>query len=77
MAKTSTGNTITKFLFNVGKIVFFLAGGFLFYRSRKKLVSIIQNKNVILSVIYAILLAFITLFYRLFVLLNSLLQQAR
>ena len=59
------------------KIIGFVAGGFLLYRNRKKLNSLITRQGFIISAVYAVILAFIALFYRLIILLNWILQQAR
>jgi hypothetical protein len=64
-------------LIRIVKIVGFVAGGFLLYRNRKKLNAFLTRQGFILSAVYAVIIAFIALFYRLITLLNWILQQGR
>jgi len=59
------------------KIAGFLAGGFLLYRNRKKLRDFFTRQSFIISASYALVIAFIALFYRLIMVLNWILQQGR
>jgi hypothetical protein len=59
------------------KILFFIAGGFLLYRNKEKVLSFIKNQNFIITAAYAVIIAFIALMARLIMALNWMLQQAR
>jgi hypothetical protein len=75
MKKGFSEGAISQLVFKVLKIIAFIAGGFLFYRSRKKLMEIAKNQNFIITAAYAVILAFIALFYRLIMVLNWIIQQ--
>jgi hypothetical protein len=70
-------SSVATVLFRILKILAFLAGGFLIYRNRKKLHSFFTRQGFLVSAAYAILIAFIALFYRCIIFLNWLLQQGR
>ena len=59
------------------KIFFFIAGGFLLYRKKEKVLAFIKNQNFIITAAYAILISFIALIARLIMALNWMLQQAK
>jgi hypothetical protein len=59
------------------KILGFVAGGFLLYRNRKRLSAFFTRQSLLISALYAALIAMLALFYRLFTVLNWILQQGR
>ena len=73
MKKNSAGKAKSPAL----KILFFIAGGFLLYRNKEKVLSFIKNQNFIITAAYAVIIAFIALMARLIMALNWMLQQAR
>ncbi len=68
---------IVSIAFLIIRPVLFLAGGFLVYRHRTKIKSFLTRQSVLLSAIYAGIIGFVALCYRLVMLLNSILQQGR
>jgi hypothetical protein len=59
------------------KLIGFLAGGFLLFRNRKRLTAFFTRQTFFISALYAVILALLALFYRLFTVLNWILQQGR
>jgi hypothetical protein len=59
------------------KVFFFIAGSFLLYRNKEKVLSFLKNRNFIITAAYAIIISFIALMARLIMALNWILQQAR
>jgi hypothetical protein len=77
MKKRSDEKMKGGFLIRALRILFFLAGGFLLYRNKQKVLSFIKNRNFIITAAYAIIISFIALMARLIMALNWILQQAR
>jgi hypothetical protein len=61
----------------IRNLTIFFAGGLFFYRKRGKLKSIFHNSNFLIAAVHGILLSLIAVIYRLIVLLNWIIQQAR
>jgi hypothetical protein len=72
-AEKIKGNLLVRTL----KIFFFIAGGFLLYRNKEKVLSFVRSQNFIITAAYAIIISFIALVARLIMALNWILQQAR
>jgi hypothetical protein len=77
MSKDTLASKATSIVWKVVRVLAFVAGGFLFYRGRKKIILFIQNQNFIITAAYAVIIAFIALFYRLIMVLNWIIQQGR
>lgn len=77
MKKSAILGTIINIVIRIVKVLGFLAGGFLLFRNRKKLSAFFTRQTVFLSALYAAILALLALFYRLFMVLNWILQQGR
>ncbi len=77
MNKSLFFRSIFAIVIRLVKILGFLAGGFLLFRNRKKLSAFFTRQTVFLSALYAAILALLALFYRLFMVLNWILQQGR
>jgi hypothetical protein len=77
MKKPSLTATKLKLPLKILKLIFLAAGGFLIYRKKEKILAFIQNKNFILTSLYAAMIGFMALIYRALVALNWLIQQAR
>ena len=77
MIKSQTEKMKGGLLVRILKIFFFIAGGFLLYRNKEKMLSFVGNQNFIITAAYAIIISFIALVARLIMALNWILQQAR
>jgi hypothetical protein len=77
MSKDTFAGKAASIIWKVVRVMAFVAGGFLFYRSRKKIASFVKNQTFIISAAYAVIIAFIALFYRLIMVLNWIIQQGR
>ncbi len=77
MKRKSTLSLLGNVAFRILKSVAFVAGGFLLFHHRNKLRSFLTRQSIIISALYALIIAFIALFYRFFMLLNWILQQGR
>lgn len=66
-----------KHLPNILKLLAVLGGGLLIFRNKNKLSSIFKSNNFILTSLYAIVIIFVALIYRLIIVLNWIIQQAR
>lgn len=75
MSKDTFGSKAVSITWKVVRVLAFVAGGFLFYRSRKKIAAFVSNQNFIITAAYAVVLGFIALFYRLIMVLNWIIQQ--
>jgi hypothetical protein len=75
MSKSTSGKKTVSIIWKVVRALVFVSGGFLFFRGRKKIISFIQNQNFIITAVYAVIIAFIALFYRLIMVLNWIIQQ--
>jgi hypothetical protein len=75
MSKNSPDNKVISFTWNIIRALAFVCGGFLIFRSRKKIASFVKNQNFIITAAYAMVIAFIALFYRLIMVLNWIIQQ--
>jgi len=61
--------------FHIFKIILFIAGGFLLFRNKKKLFSVVKNGNFIITLAYALIFGFMALLYRLIIAVNWIMQQ--
>lgn len=77
MKAKSIGKTHHGLFARALKILFFIAGGFLLYRKKEKILSFFKSRNFIVTAAYAIIISFIAIIARLIVVLNWILQQAR
>jgi hypothetical protein len=77
MKKSSNGKMKGNLPVRALRVLFFLAGGFLLYRNKEKVLSLIKNQNFIITTAYAIIISFIALIARLIMALNWILQQAK
>jgi hypothetical protein len=77
MKQRSVISSLGSVAFRILKPVAFVAGGFLLYRHRNKVRSFLTRQSLLISALYAVLIAFIALFYRFFMLLNWILQHGR
>ena len=75
MSKNESRNRALSLVWKVVRVLAFVSGGFLFYRARKRIISFVQNQNFIITAAYAVVLAFIALFFRLIMVLNWIIQQ--
>ena len=77
MKKPSAVGAILTTLLRIVKVIGFAAGGFLLFRNRRRLTAFFTRQSVLISALYAALIAMLALFYRLFTVLNWILQQGR
>jgi hypothetical protein len=77
MNKSSALRSVFAIVIRILKVLGFLAGGFLLYRNRKRLSEFFSRQTFFISALYAAIIALLALFYRLFTVLNWILQQGR
>jgi hypothetical protein len=75
MSRETLGGKAGSIIWKVARVLTFAAGGFLFFRWRRKIAAFVSNQNFIITAAYAVILAFIALFYRLIMVLNWIMQQ--
>jgi hypothetical protein len=62
---------------NLLKIATVIGGGLLIFRNKNKLLAFFKSKNFFVTAIYSLVLIFVALIYRLLIVLNWIIQQAR
>jgi hypothetical protein len=77
MGKNESRNKALSLVWKAVRVLAFVSGGFLFFRARNRLISFVKNQNFIITAAYAVILAFIALFFRLIMMLNWIIQQGR
>ena len=70
-------NKSAKRLPRLFKLVALVCGGFLLFRQKSKLASIIKSNNFIITALYTLIVIFIAIVYRILMVLNWIIQQAR